>query len=112
MRWLILLCHNSSTLTTTQRAARKLLHQESGDPDTQCRYRMGVMPLGANPSFPAAGSGEVLGRCVAQDGRRGLRGKSGSFPPSRSRKPQYIILRGGEIPASCGLHSDPTRVPV
>jgi len=29
-----LLCHKSSAQTTTQRAARKLLHQESGDPDT------------------------------------------------------------------------------
>jgi len=56
------------------------------------------MPLGAHPSSPAVGSQEVSGRRVAQDGRRGLRGKNGSFPPSKSRKPQCTILRGGETP--------------
>jgi SRSO17 transposase len=93
-------------------AAGKLLHKESGDLNTQRCDRMRVMPLGANSASPAAGSGEVAGRRVAQDGRRGLRGKNGSFLLSRSRTPQYIAFRDGEIPASCGLRSDPTRVPV
>src|ERR1022692_2102167 len=109
--FLILLCHKLYAQTATQRAARKLLHEVSGDPDTQGRYRMGVMSLGANPSSLVAGSGEVSGRSVVQDGRRGLRGKNGSFPISRSRTPQYITFRDGEIPASCGLHSDLIRVP-
>jgi len=37
-RLLVLLCHKSSAQTTAQRAAGKLLHQEPGDPDTQCGY--------------------------------------------------------------------------
>src|ERR1035441_2540802 len=37
---LILLCHKSSARTTTQRAAGKLLHKESGDLNTQCCDRM------------------------------------------------------------------------
>src|ERR1039458_10697956 len=93
--YLILLCHKLYAQTATQRAARKLLHEVSGDPDTQGRYRMGVMSLGANPSSLAAGSGEVSGLSVVQDGRRGLRGKNGSFPISRSRTPQCITFLDG-----------------
>src|ERR1035437_2274080 len=76
---LLLLCHKLYAQATAFRAARELLHQESGDLDTERRDGMGIMPLGASPSLPAAGSGEVSGRRITQDGRRGLRGKTVPF---------------------------------
>src|SRR5437763_13564450 len=54
---------------TASRAARKLLHKQSDDLDTQCRDQLRVLPLGASPSPRAAGTGQVFGRRVAAVGK-------------------------------------------
>src|SRR5689334_19020257 len=95
----ILLCHKLNAQPTTHWTGGKVLHQESGDLNAQCGDGIWVMALGANSSLPAAGSREVPGRRVAQDGRVVRRGKNGSFPLSETHKPPHRELRGGEIPA-------------
>src|SRR5882724_13508331 len=109
---LLLLCHKLHAPATTYWTAGKLLDKGSGNLDAEGCDGIRVMPLGSNPSPPAAGTGEVALWSVSQDGRRGLRGKNGSFPRSRSRKPQCTEWHGDEIPASCGLRNVPTQVPI